>query len=105
MMVHLTKCISKRHLLVIDKKSGEVVVEQLFQRGENILPTPLNFGIEFEKDNVENDYTILREQWTGKLFKNKPLVVFGFEWSPYCPAITFLSQTEKSIWINCDSRH
>jgi hypothetical protein len=97
--------ISKRHLLVVDKKSGEVVVEKLFENREGSLPTPLNFGIEFEH-NVEDDYTTFREQWTGKLFKNKPPVVFGFEWLSFsCPGITFLSKTEGEIGIRCDNRH
>jgi hypothetical protein len=94
-----------RHLLVVDKKSGEVVVERLFRSDEGRLPAPLNFGIEFE-EGYDNDFTTYRGQWAGKLFKNKPPVVFGFEWDSYgCPYITFLNRYEKNLYIRCDNRH
>jgi hypothetical protein len=62
---------------------------------ESETPAPLNY--------VESEYI---EQWTGKLFKNKPPVILGFQYVAFgCPGITFLSPTEKDIYIYCDNRH
>ncbi|OTQ79122.1 hypothetical protein [Gilliamella apis] len=49
-----------------------------------------------------------KKQWTGKLFKNKPLVVFGF-YSMFggdCPGIDFIDSSFPSydIRLRCDSR-
>ncbi len=82
------KKISVKRLIVIDLKTKETVCEKLFYSGESASFAPL--------DN----------QWTGKLFKNKPPVIFGFHWVSFgCPSITFLNSTEKDIHINCDNRH
>ena len=89
-----------RHLLVVDIKSEKVVAERIFSRGESIMPAPLNFGINNE------DYVEFIFQWTGKLFKNKPPVMFGFEWYSFgCESITLLDSTAGDIWISCDNRH
>jgi hypothetical protein len=82
------KWISVKHLIVINLKTKETICEKLFYSGESASFAPL--------DN----------QWTGKLFKNKPPVIFGFHWVSFgCPSITFLNPTEKDIYINCDNRH
>ena len=45
-------------------------------------------------------------QWTGKLFKNKENVIFGFQYHSFsCPYITVLSKKPAQIEINCDNRH
>ncbi|EKR98682.1 hypothetical protein LEP1GSC125_2245 [Leptospira mayottensis 200901122] len=45
-------------------------------------------------------------QWTGRLFKNKPKVIFGFEYISFgCDSITFLESSEEAIHIDCDNRH
>jgi len=89
-----------RHLLVVDIKNDKVVAERIYGIRELSMPAPLNFGI-----NNEN-YVEFISQWTGKLFKNKPPVVFGFEWVGFgCESITLLDSTEGDIWINCDNRH
>lgn len=89
----------ERHFLIIDKSNGEVVVERVFQHSESQNLAPLNLGVPSE------DYVTHPEQWTGKLFKNKPTVVFGFEWVSFsCPRLILL-HSEKDIYINCDNRH
>jgi hypothetical protein len=96
----------RRHLLVIDKKNSKVVVEKLFYISESSCPTDLNFGID-RKDFADStiNYANYKYQWTGKLFKNKPPVLFGFEWVSYrCPDITWIGSTKEYIKINCDSR-
>ncbi|MCA1751402.1 MAG: hypothetical protein LC670_06345, partial [Flavobacteriales bacterium] len=48
----------------------------------------------------------LDNQWTGKLFKNQPQVIFGFSYHSFgCPRITFLHPDKEKININCDNRH
>lgn len=88
-----------RYLLVMDKRTDEILFEQVYMNSESTALTPLN-SIETEEDNV------LYEQWTGEVFKNKPPVVFGFEYQPFgCPAISFLEKSEPDIYINCDNQH
>lgn len=90
-----------RHLLVIDKKNDKRVIEEVFISGEGGMIAPLNFGIDGNEE-----YVNIQEQWTGKLFKNKPTVVFGFEWVFYsCPCFTLLDSTTGGyICISCDNR-
>ncbi len=48
----------------------------------------------------------INSQWTGKLFKNKPPVIFGFIYESFgCSSITFMDKTTSEITINCDNRH
>ncbi|MDR2126683.1 MAG: hypothetical protein LBP63_07625 [Prevotellaceae bacterium] len=96
--------VERRHLLIIDKKNSKVVVEELFYSSESSSPNELNFGIDRE-DFPAPEYENYKYQWTGKLFKNKPPVVFGFEWVAYqCPHITWIGSTKENIVINCDNR-
>lgn len=75
-------------LLVVDRKTKEKIDERLYHSGESSSFAPL--------DN----------QWVGYLFKNKPIVIFGFSWISFgCPSITLLGSNEKEIVINCDNRH
>jgi hypothetical protein len=80
--------VSVKRLIVIDIKTNEIVCEKLFYSGESASFAPW--------DN----------QWTGRLFKNKSAVIFGFHYVTFvCPGITFLNPTENDIYINCDNRH
>lgn len=89
-----------RHLIVIDKQKGNVVNERMFSNSEGASVTPLNYGIN------NSNYPDLKEQWTGKLFKDKPEVIFGFKWVSFgCPSIIYLNSDDKYIKINCDNRH
>lgn len=82
------KSIAVKYLLVINQKTKKTVCEKVYYAGESALFAPL--------DN----------QWTGKLFKNKSAVIFGFHWVSFgCPSITFLNLSEKELPINCDNRH
>jgi len=77
-----------RRLLVVSNKTKEIIYENFYIESEGISMAPLN------------------EQWTGKLIKNKPPVIFGFEYNSFgCLGIPYISQTEKSIPIECDNRH
>jgi hypothetical protein len=87
------------YLLVMKKRTNEILYEQVYMESESTALTLLN-SIETEEDNV------LYEQWTGEVFKNKPPVVFGFEYYSFgCPVISFLNKSEPDIYINCDNRH
>jgi len=75
-------------LLVIDQKTKENIFEKLYYSGESASFAPI--------DN----------QWVGYLFKNKPIVIFGFQYHSFgCPIIDFVDSDEKGIRINCDNRH
>ena len=92
--------LSLRHLVIIDSKNGKVIIEKIFEESEGSSIAPLSFGI----DN-SNDLDI-NAQWTGKLFKDKPEVIFGFEYFSFsCPNIIFLNSKKKDVYINCDNRH
>lgn len=87
-----------RRLIIIENKSNEVVLDELFDEGESTSTAPLNNAI-----NKEGDFIY---QWTGKLFKNKPPVVFGFNFESFgCPHISILDLSERSIYLRCDNRH
>lgn len=46
------------------------------------------------------------DQWTGRLFKSRPEVIFGFQWHSFgCPVINFIDEEKNFIVINCDNRH
>lgn len=92
--------VQDRHLMVIDNQSGKMINETIFSNSEGSSVTPLNFGI----NNA--GYPDLKEQWVGKLLKDKPDVIFGFEWVSFgCPSIFYINSQDKYIQINCDNRH
>lgn len=79
---------SAKRLIVVDAKSKKVIKEKIFYNGESATFAPL------------------QNQWTGKLFKNKPPVIFGFQYVTFgCPHLTFLDNISSDIYINCDNRH
>ena len=87
--------IGKRVFAVV--KAKKVIFTKTFTKGEGAEFSPLNFI----DNNEYNDW-----QWTGKLFKNKPPVVFGFVSESFgCPSITFLDSSYPEIYTNCDNRH
>lgn len=91
------KSIFARRLLVQDTKTKAIIYEEIFSEGESDSLTPLNFSN--KEDNSIN-------QWTGKLFKNKETVIFGFEYHSFgCAEITVLSKKPTQIGIYCDNRH
>lgn len=45
-------------------------------------------------------------QWTGRLFKDKPPVFFGFQWFSFgCPYIDLIQTPGSIVPILCDNRH
>lgn len=90
------KIIYGRRLLVVNSKTKDVIIEKLFSQSEGISPSPLNY------ENGDNSI----DQWTGKLFKNKPEVIFGFEYVSFgCPSISVIDKSNEEINIQCDNRH
>jgi len=88
--------INYRRLLVVEPKSKDIIIENFFGRGEGTSPSPLNY--EYEDGDIN--------QWTGKLLKNKPLVVFGFEYISFgCPYISIINKSNENIYLYCDNRH
>ncbi|TDX87107.1 hypothetical protein [Epilithonimonas xixisoli] len=87
--------IYKRKLAVV--QDNKVTFAKTFTRGEGAEFSPLNFI----NNNEYNDW-----QWTGKLFKAKPPVVFGFVSESFgCPSITFLDSSYPELYTDCDNRH
>lgn len=79
--------VAAKRLIVVDIKTKKTICEKFFYSGESAYFSP-SFN-----------------QWTGKLFKNKPPVIFGFHAVIFgCPSITYLS-AEPDIQINCDNWH
>ncbi|HCS20322.1 MAG TPA: oxidoreductase [Bacteroidetes bacterium] len=87
-----------RLLVVIHSETKEIVCEKFYSDSEGTGLAPLQL--------FNSESTFGAEQWTGKLFENKPPVVFGFEYHSFgCPAISFLDKSETDIYIKCDNRH
>lgn len=90
------KILFGRRLLVTDPKTKEIIIDKLYSQSEGTSPTALNYE---EGDNVVN-------QWTGRLFKNKPQVVFGFVYESFgCPGISIIDKSNEEIYLQCDNRH
>jgi len=90
------KIIYARRLLVTDSKTKEIIIEKLYSQSEGTSPAPLN------GENGDNSF----DQYTGKLFKSKPPVVFGFQYESFgCPAISLIDKSNEDIYIQCDNRH
>lgn len=81
-----------RRLLVIKSKTKNLVFESFYSIGEG---------------SVLRDFDSVRwrRQWTGKMFKNRPPVIFGFLYESYkCEDIDFLKLPKSRILISCDNR-
>ncbi|MBI1306299.1 MAG: hypothetical protein GC181_06765 [Bacteroidetes bacterium] len=89
-----------RHVIILNKVNGNKAGEFMYINHEGASLAPLNYGI-----NNPN-FSDIEEQWTGRLFKNQPDVIFGFEWVSFgCPRMHYIDSTGNSIRINCDNRH
>lgn len=90
------KVIYARRLLVTDSKTKDIIIEKLYSQSEGTSPAPLNYEEGYDGIN----------QWTGKLFKNKPAVVFGFEYISFgCLGISIIDKSNEEIFLQCDNRH
>ena len=89
------KIIYARRLLVADSKTAAIIIEKLYSQSEGTSPAPLNY-----EDGPDAN------QWTGKLFKDKPQVVFGFLYESFgCPGISIIDKSNEEIYLQCDNRH
>ncbi|UUF15160.1 MULTISPECIES: oxidoreductase [Flavobacterium] len=89
------KIIYTRRLLVADSKTQDIIIEKLYSQSEGTSPAPLNY-----EDGPDAN------QWTGKLFKDKPQVVFGFLYESFgCPGISIIDKSNEEIYLQCDNRH
>ena len=80
--------IAAKHVLIKSRKTTKTICEKLIYSGES------------------TGFAELDNQWTGKLFKNKPPVILGFTWEAYgCQNITLISPKQREIITNCDNRH
>jgi hypothetical protein len=91
-----SKDVFAHRLIVIDSNTKEVIIDNLYSQSEGTTPAPLN--------NQNPDDNI--EQYTGRLFKNKPPVVFGFLYQSFgCPSIEIIDKSNEFIYLQCDNRH
>lgn len=86
-----------RYVVVVDSKTKNIIYENVQIDSEGTYLIPL-----ITEDSKEQYYS----QWTGKLFINKPVIMFGFLGHNFgCPSIAVLDETEPPIPILCDNRH
>jgi hypothetical protein len=86
------------HLVVLNATNKNLVYEAVYYDSESSSPAPLS--IRNDTANTEN------EQWTGRLFKDKPPVVMGFMYHSFgCESIDFLDPFIDPIYVRCDNRH
>ncbi|MCG8574668.1 MAG: hypothetical protein MI810_07275 [Flavobacteriales bacterium] len=91
--------LGSRHVVVRSIKTKKIVYSKFYHDSEGTFLEPLN-GIE------ESYYPDHPAQWAGKLFKNKPPVVFGFLSHSFgCRSIHFLGESEEFVQLRCDNRH
>jgi hypothetical protein len=87
----------KRHVLVLNNQSKEVLFERVYKASEGTSIAPLNLS------DPEYPETL---QWTGPLFKDKSPVIFGFLFHSFdCERIAFIGNPQAEFAIKCDNRH
>ncbi len=88
-----------RYLVMVDRSSGALLGESVQMESEGTYLVPLA-----TKATDREDFGY--GQWTGKIFKNKPPMYYGFTSHSFgCQSIRFVDQKEPSIRILCDNRH
>ncbi|QCO40227.1 hypothetical protein E4413_04240 [Leptospira interrogans] len=88
----VTSRLHSRRLLVIKSKTKDLVFETFYSS---------HTGSIF----IDLDSVGWRRQWTGRMFKNRPPVIFGFLSDSYkCEDIDFLKLSRSIIRIHCDNR-
>ena len=67
----------------------------------NYLSKTIYITLPLNGKDKDHEY---KNQWTGRLFKNKPLVVFGFVSEMGCPVIDFIDSSFSSYYVrlSCD---
>lgn len=85
-----------RHLAVVNSKTDSVIFQKILFDGESAGLRP----IPTEETNYHDDFY----QWTGKLFKNKPTIIYGLIYENFAfRRIHLLDATEPAIYIWSDS--
>lgn len=87
--------VSGRRLLVVESKNQQVIFDSFFYESEGVSLAMLN-------SQSEDNYAY---QWTGKLFKDKPPVVFGFTWLSFGCRGIWVTYSNDYVPTYCDSRH
>lgn len=83
--------------LVVSNSMNKVIFDQLYYETESSSPASLSYA-----NANDNDH----EQWTGRLFKNRPPLMLGFENISFgCPVLPYLDQSRGYVDFKCDNRH
>lgn len=84
-------------LVIVDNAKNTIVYDENYHGSESRYLTVLNT----EKSKPQQN-----GQWAGELFKDKPLVIYGFLGVRFgCPQIDFIDKNEPPILTLCDNRH
>ncbi|MGB6269386.1 MAG: hypothetical protein WBF67_10295 [Olleya sp.] len=87
------------YLVIVNTKTNEKIFEEVYIDSESTEASPI-------VTNINREEVYENAQWTGYLFKDKPLVVFGFQYYSFgCPSINFIETPKTYIPIYCDNRH
>jgi hypothetical protein len=82
-----------RRLVIIDDYTKDIVHDIFYFPQEGTSLASLN--------STDEKYF---NQWTGKIFKNKPPVVLGFQYRS-CPYFTFLDKSVADFHYSCNNWH
>jgi hypothetical protein len=86
---------NRYYVVVIDTNTNQVVFERLFKMYEE----------DYMDVDIEGEERIRNQHWTGQLFKNKPIAIYGFNPSMFgCPKMQFVGM-KNDLHIHCDNRH
>lgn len=95
------KNIYARHIVIINKETEKMERCLFVLNSDGSFITPLNGAVD--------DYKNKTFQWAGKLFKNKPPVIFGFIGMSFgCPKIHYVNEEydySTDLHLKCDNRH
>lgn len=98
LMHRKSSIVSARQVLVLSSDSGNVLLNKIFFDTEGSYLENLN---QLVKETPQID-----RQWTGKLLKYQPEVIYGFLGMSFdCPSVYFLDGSGKSLKVECDNRH
>mgnify|MGYP000030847009 CR=1 FL=1 len=87
-----------RHLIVVESSNEAILLEEFYGYSEGSGLKPLNI--------IDVDYGHGFFQWAGAIFKDMPVMLFGFKENSFgCPKIQFLDKTASFIFLRCDNRH
>ena len=95
--LHSMDYLDQRLMIVWDPEANEILQQKVFTSNEGRSLRP--FRAEEQMDWESNQYT-------GKLFKDKPDILYGFYAHSFgCAEIMFLDRKQTPIEVLCDNRH